>query len=71
LKFETEQNLWILPKIFQKNVVTTSKLFFSNFWHLTDLFWLLYTYKYNREKTRWITEILLSHILAKFKVSSQ
>ena len=42
--------------------------FFSNFWHFSDVFGLFFTCKYNK-KNRWMTEILIKHFFAIFKVS--
>jgi len=64
------ENLWIMP-IFLKHVITTSKLnFFSNFWQFFYLLWSFLTCRYSRRKARWITEILLCHIVAVLKVSN-
>jgi len=64
------KNLCIMP-IFLKNVITTPKLnVFSNFWHFSYLLWSFLTCRYSRQKARWITEILLCHIAAVLKVSS-
>ena len=69
---ETETSKFVdFAEIFQKNVVTTSQVeFVSNFSHYSDLFSLFLTCKYNREKTHWITDIFLSHILAIFSLKT-
>ena len=68
------ENLWIILIFFckfSKNIVTTTKWQFFAFLAFSYLLWLFFICEYSRQKTRWFTKVLLTHIVAVLKASSE
>ena len=70
LKFETETSKYVhFAEILLKNVVITSDFNFFQISGIFRLVWVVFYLQIQQTKNRWITEILINHFFAIFKVS--